>query len=123
MIKKLLLLVGLFTFYFDSVAQSTNDSLLARINIIKANINKYFIDEATGYYKEKTILKPGDKAYSYLWPLCGLIQAANEAEVYTKKTGFFDSVLQSIQVYYDPSVPAASYGSYIVKEKKRRSFL
>jgi uncharacterized protein YyaL (SSP411 family) len=122
MIKKLLLLVGLFTFYFDSVAQSTNDSLLDRVNIIKASINKYFIDEATGYYKEKTIFKPEDKPHSYLWPLCGLIQAANEAEAYTKKTGFFDSVLQSIQVYYDPSAPAASYGSYIVKEKKDDRF-
>ncbi len=122
MIKKLLLILSLSGIYFHGTAQSTNNSWSDKISIIKANINKYFIDEATGYYKEKTILKPNDKPYSYLWPLCGLIQAANEVEAYTKTTGFFDSVLQSIQVYYDPSAPSASYGSYIIKEKKDDRF-
>ena len=122
MVKKLLVIAGLFTVCFDSTAQPANDSWADRINIIKTNINKYFIDEATGYYKEKTVIKPDDKPYSYLWPLCGLIQAANEVEAYTKTPGFFDSVLQSIQVYYDPSDPAPGYGSYIVKEKKDDRF-
>jgi len=122
MVKRFLILTSLFSILFDSTAQSPNDSWSYRVNIIKANINKYFIDKATGYYKEKTILRLEDKPYSYLWPLCGLIQAANEAEDYSKKPGHFDSVLQNIQAYYDPAAPAASYGSYIIKEKKDDRF-
>ena len=122
MSKIFLLTIGFFTICLMSSAQSANSSWSDKVSIVKENTNKYFIDEATGYYKEKTILKPNDKSYSYLWPLCGLIQAANEVEAYTKKTGFFDSVLQSIQAYYDPSAPAASYGSYIVKEKRDDRF-
>src|SRR5687768_7622758 len=122
MSKKLLILLFLSHSWCNSSGQPNRDTLLNRIRIIEKNINQFFIDEATGYYKEKTIRKPDEKPYSYLWPLCGLIQAANEVEACTRRTGFFDSVLKSIQAYYDPSAPAAGYGSYIVKEKRDDRF-
>jgi hypothetical protein len=120
--KKNLIILFLFHCWFNSTGQPSRDTLLNRISIIEKNINQFFIDDATGYYKEKTIRNPDEKPYSYLWPLCGLIQAANEVEACAGRTGFFDSVLQSIQAYYDPLAPAASYGSYIVKEKKDDRF-
>jgi uncharacterized protein YyaL (SSP411 family) len=122
MIRKLVI-IGIFSFScFHGEGQAKTAIWLDRISIIEKNINDYFVDAATGYYKEKTAHKPGEKLYSYLWPLCGLIQAANEVEAVTGRKKYFDSVLQSIQAYYDPSAPAASYGSYIVKEKKDDRF-
>lgn len=122
MVKKIFIAVFFFHTCFNGAGQPVTESWLDRIQIIEKNINKFFFDEATGYYKEKTILRPDEKPYSYLWPLCGLIQAANEVEAYTKRPGYFDSILQNIQYYYDPSAPAASYGSYIVKEKRNDRF-
>lgn len=122
MVKNILIIVSLFPACFNSISQTISEPRLNRISSIEKNINKFFIDEATGYYREKTRPKQDENPYSYLWPLCGLIQAANEVEAYTKRTGFFDSVLQSIQAYYDPAAPAAGYGSYIVKEKKDDRF-
>ena len=121
--KRKFFIIAVFSFScFHSEGQAKTETWLDRISIIEKNISNHFIDEATGYYKEKTALKPDEKPYSYLWPLCGLIQAANEVEAVTGKRKYFDSVLQSIQAYYDPSAPAASYGSYIVKEKKDDRF-
>lgn len=122
MSKRLLISFFFFSACYNGICQADNETWLDRISIIEKNISKYFVDEATGYYKEKTTHKPGEKPYSYLWPLCGLIQAANEVEAVTGRKNYFDSVLQSIQAYYDPSAPAASYGSYIVKEKKDDRF-
>lgn len=122
MIKRLLIIGSFFYLCFNSAGQSVGEPWSGRISIIEKNIKNFFIDESTGYYKEKTITKPDEKPYSYLWPLCGLIQAANEVEALEKRTSLFDSVLQSIQIYYDPSAPAPAYGSYIVKEKKDDRF-
>lgn len=122
MIKRILIIGFFFHNCFEGIGQPAGESWIARISIIEKNINKFFYDKATGYYKEKIIRKPDDKPYSYLWPLCGLMQAANEVEAYTKRAGFFDTILQSIQAYYDPAAPAASYGSYIIKEKKDDRF-
>ena len=121
MVKKILIAYFLVHLGFNGIGQK-DERWLSRMDIIEKNINKFFVDHTTGYYKEKTIIKPGEKPYSYLWPLCGLIQAANEVEAYTRQTVFFDNVLQSIQAYYDPSPPAAGYSSYIVKEKKDDRF-
>ena len=122
MVRKFLIVSICCFNFFNSEGQVKNETWLDRISIIEKNISKYFVDEATGYYKEKTAHKPGEKPYSYLWPLCGLIQATNEVEAVTGRKNYFDSVLQSIQAYYDPSAPAAGYGSYIVKEKKDDRF-
>jgi rhamnogalacturonyl hydrolase YesR len=122
MIKRIVVIVFFFHNCSDGIGQPASGPWPDRINIIEKNIKKFFYDEATGYYKEKTVRKPDDKPYSYLWPLCGLIQAANEVEAYTKRTGFFDTILKNIQAYYDPAAPAASYGSYIIKEKKDDRF-
>jgi hypothetical protein len=103
-------------------AQSAASSWQDRVQVLKQSIAQHFIDPATGYYIEKTIRKSEDKPYAYLWPLCGLVQAANEEEALTGKTGYLDRVMMAIQAYYDPSAPAPAYGSYIVKEKRDDRF-
>ncbi|RYF89618.1 MAG: glycoside hydrolase, partial [Chitinophagaceae bacterium] len=103
-------------------SQQAASTWSGRAGVLKASIAANFIDPATGYYVEKTIRKQEDKPYSYLWPLCGLIQAANESEAVFNQTGYLDSVILSIQAYYDPAAPAPAYGSYIVKEKQDDRF-
>src|SRR5690349_5663499 len=52
-----------------------------RAGVVYKNIYQYFYDSSRQLYIEKTVLKKDEKLYSYLWPICALIQAANEAEV------------------------------------------
>ncbi|MCY7422658.1 MAG: glycoside hydrolase family 76 protein, partial [Chitinophagaceae bacterium] len=62
------------------------------------------------------------KKYSYLWPLCGLIQAANETDAALITTNYFDAVLVQIQPYYDDDPPKPGYNSYIVHPAKESRF-
>jgi rhamnogalacturonyl hydrolase YesR len=80
-------------------------------------IEKSFYDSAAGFYKEHAVAKKDDNPYSYLWPLCGLIQAENEIEKVDKQRGGFDRILNIIKYYYDTAAPAPGYASYIMKFK------
>lgn len=102
----------------NSLFSQTVQEYKTRIDILRSNIQQHFIDKKTGYYLEKDFRKEGEMPYSFLWPLCGLVQASNEWEQLYNKTDMLDSVLTSIQAYYDPSLPAPGYGSYVVKEKR-----
>ena len=94
-----------------------------RINIIKKNISKYFFDEKKGYYKEFTHRDSNDKKeWSYLWPLCALVQAANETDRLGTSKNFTLEILQQLKPYYDVSLPAPGYNAYILKEGKEDRF-
>jgi len=80
-------------------------------------IEKNYYDPSSGFYKETMVIEKGKNPYSYLWPLCGLIQANNEIEKVTSKQGLLSKTLKIIQDYYDPSIPAPGYASYIMKLK------
>lgn len=96
---------------------------LQRCAIIKQNIQQHFFIDSKGYYKEVTFRDSNDKkTYSYLWPLCGLIQAANEWEGATKKIGYMKTVLGQLQPYHDEAMPAPGYNSYIMAEGKEERF-
>jgi hypothetical protein len=113
-----LLAIGFST---GSLAQTTRQQYIERIGVIRQNIEIFFGDASTGYYRETNPLKQGEKPFSHLWPLCGYIQAANEWEALSGQTALFDSVLAAIQPYYDSaSIPA--YGAYIVREKRDDRF-
>ena len=60
-------------------------------------IRKNFYDSATGFYKETVVVEENKNAYSYLWPLCGLIQAYNEIEKLEGRKGLTNGPLISIQ--------------------------
>ena len=90
---------------------------------IKENIRQVFYDSAKGYYKEFTKRDSTDKnEWSYLWPLCGLIQAANEWDALEKNGSYFSTVLKQIQPYYDVAPPAPGYNSYLLTGKKEERY-
>jgi DUF1680 family protein len=85
-----------------------------RINVINQNISKVFYEPETGLYKETN--GRDDKPHSYLWPLCALMQAANEAEQADPGKEYLNPVLAAIQQYYSAAPPAPGYQAYVSKE-------
>ncbi len=103
-------------------AQSTNEIYKARIDTLNNNINKYFYDSANFLYYETNHVQPNEKKHSYLWPLCALIQAANEEEVLFPSKDFMKPVMKAIHQYYSDIPPAPAYQAYVTKEEKDSRF-
>ena len=81
---------------------------------LKQAVDKEYRDSTTGLYRDEPALnKTTQNKYSYLWPLCGLLQAANEQEKMQPGSGAVAPVWAAIQQYYDPASPAPAYASYI----------
>lgn len=116
----------LIIFLFLSIAaksQPDKKEYANRIKIIQRNIQQYFYDSTQHYFYEFYPSATGNrKKYSYLWPLCGLIQAANETDAALLTNNYFDTVLAQIQPYYDGSPPKPGYNSYIVHPVKEARF-
>lgn len=88
-----------------------------RMRQLQKAIEKNFYDAASGYYKETADVEPGKNPYAYLWPLCGMMQAANEIEKADAQKGLVVKTLTVIKAYYDTAAPAPGYASYIMKLK------
>jgi len=87
-----------------------------RIDIVYKNIYQYFYDSSKNLFIEKTILKKDEKPYSYLWPICALIQAANEVEVLQPGKEYMKPVIQVIGKYYNSTKPPhPGYESYLME--------
>lgn len=113
---KLLIYLLLITgFASNSFAQVTKIDYLKRIDIIENNIEQYFKVTNKGLYLEN--IGKHEKPYSYLWPLCALIQAANETETIGKAKRMAP-VVSAINQYYTTEKPAPSYQSYIDKSSR-----
>lgn len=79
------------------------------------SVQQHCLDTATGLYKE--IVPEKGKAYSYLWPLCGLLQAGNEMEKTGVNIPVTANTWKAIQLYYDTvTPPVPGYASYVMKE-------
>ena len=102
---------------FLSAAVSAQKKNVYRPEMVKLQnaIQQHFYDPKEGFYKETAEVESGKNPYSFLWPLCALIQADNEIEKLEKKGGLIDRDLKIIREYYDPSPPAPGYASYIMK--------
>jgi hypothetical protein len=96
-----------------AVKKNYNDHMLALQNSIELN----FYEASAGFYKETAHVESGKNPYSYLWPLCGMLQANVEIEKVTKQKGLADKMLKIIHEYYDPTPPAPGYASYVMKLK------
>lgn len=103
-------------------AQTTASDYSTRVDIISSNISQYFYDAANGLYYEHDRIQPNEKKHSYLWPLCALIQAANEAEVANASKNYMPGVLKAIEQYYSDMPPAPAYQAYVTKEEKDDRF-
>ncbi len=84
---------------------------------LQAAITRHFYDSASGFYREHARPQPDDRPHAYLWPLCALLQAANEVEAAGLDSGVFDPVLDLIGRYRDARSPAPGYAAYLPGEK------
>ncbi|WP_343668363.1 glycoside hydrolase family 76 protein [Chitinophaga sp.] len=80
-------------------------------------VTKNLYDAPNKLYYETTNKEKRENPHSYLWPLCGLIQAANEMEAIHPGRSYMPTVITAINAYYDRKAPAPGYDSYVVKEK------
>ena len=109
-----------FCFLINANAQPSVTDYKSRVNAISKNINSVFYEPESGLYKETN--GKNDKLHSYLWPLCALVQAANEAEQMEPGKEFMKPVLAAIAQYHSTNPPAPGYQAYVTKEEKDSRF-
>ncbi|MDQ6904947.1 MAG: glycoside hydrolase family 76 protein [Bacteroidota bacterium] len=126
MIKEILILFIAVTNFWLCDAQSPATKLTGtyqrRIDTLRKNIYEYFYDSANALYYETNNVKPKEKPHSYLWPLCALIQAANEAETLQPSHNYITPVLNAVQKYYSTIPPVPAYQAYVTGEERDSRF-
>ncbi|MCF0054192.1 glycoside hydrolase family 76 protein [Dyadobacter sp. CY356] len=113
-------LILILLFSISANAQSTSIDYKSRVDALNKNINSVFFEPKTGLYKETN--GKNDKPHSYLWPLCALIQAANEAEQIEPGKAYMKPVLAAIAQYHNANPPAPGYQAYVTNEGKDSRF-
>ncbi len=103
-------------------AQHPRSIYEARTDTLKQNIYRHFYDSVNALFYEKNSVAPGKNSHAYLWPLCALIQAANEEEVLWPSKDFLTPVMAAINQYRSDVPPAPAYQAYVTKEKKDSRF-
>lgn len=107
---------------FTNVIKAQTDFYKQRIDALNKNIYKYFYDSANGLYYETNDVRSTEKKHSYLWPLCALIQAANEQEKLFPGKDYMSPVMKAIAQYHSAIPPAPGYQAYVTKEEKDSRF-
>lgn len=113
----LCLLIATFSF-----AQQNKATYLERVDTINNNIYNRFYEAKTGLYYETTDSSKNEHPHSYLWPLCALIQVANEAETVGSEAVHMQPVINAINQYYSTAPPTPGYQAYVTKEKQDSRF-
>lgn len=85
----------------------------ARAEMIEKNIYQIFYKKQDTLFTETDTGSANEKKFSYLWPLCGLIQSAEQAEMINAGQQKIMPIMRSITKYYDRAVPAPGYASYV----------
>ncbi len=119
--KKIIVSVLFFFAANCLFSQSSNTGYQQRISLIEKNINSHFYDPKTGLYIETTDTAKNEHPHSFLWPLCALIQAANEVDA-LDKTNTMQPVVKAIDQYYSPRPPAPGYQAYVASEQRDTRF-
>lgn len=83
--------------------------------LYKATVGDFYIPQAS-LYKETNAAKNENK-YSYLWPLCALMQAANEMERLQPGKDYLSPVMKAIDQYYNSNPPLPAYQASVTKER------
>lgn len=112
--KKKIASLLIFALCLEIYAQ--NAGYINRVHLIYNSTLKEFYLPDAGLYKETNALK-NEKKYSYLWPLCALMQAANEMELLEPSKDYMSQVLKAINQYYNTNPPAPGYQAYVTKEE------
>jgi len=85
-------------------------------------INSQLKDHKKGLYYETTDSLKNENPHSWLWPLCALIQAANEMEVLEPGSSYMLPVEHAIEQYYSDKPPFPGYQDYVTKERLSSRF-
>ena len=120
--KKTFIILGFFIAVCNIVLGQSSSEYQQRIEKLSTNIYHYFYDTANGLYYETNHVLPNEKKFSYLWPLCALIQAANEAETIDRSKDYMSPVMKAIAQYYTERPPVKGYQAYVTKEEKDDRF-
>lgn len=100
---------------------SADKSFKSNAEEIYKRIEPYFTDQKTGLYFETTDTVHRENIHSWLWPLCALIQAANEMERLHPGKKYMNPVVKAIDQYYNKKKPAA-YQDYVTSERLSSRF-
>lgn len=95
-----------------SVVSMAQQRFAGELQSLNTAIEKKFLISGKGYYREHAEKQKDERPVSFLWPLCGLIQAANEQELLSGERGVFNRLYRIIDKYYDARPPAPGYASY-----------
>lgn len=88
-----------------------------RIRILHDGVNNKFRDKPAGLYYETNDSSKAVRQHSYLWPLCGLIQATNEMEVLEPKKQYMLPVVTAIDKYANNEPPTRGYQATVFNGK------
>ncbi|KQS31160.1 glycoside hydrolase family 76 protein [Dyadobacter sp. Leaf189] len=105
---------------FSQADAQTKAEYQQRITLISQNISKVFYEPKSGLYIETN--GKNEKPHSFLWPLCALMQAANEADALMPGGQAMKPVLNAIGKYRNNDAPAPGYQAYVTKEQKDSRF-
>ena len=109
-------LIAFLLFCQYTVKAQQTDDYSKQIDLVYQNIYEYFYDSSHNLFIEKTDLKKDEKPYSYLWPLCAMIQAANEMELLHPGKQYMKPVMKVIDKYYNAAKPLhPGYESYLME--------
>jgi len=100
---------------FACAQQSVNTNE-QRAGIVYSTISKVFYDQPNHLYRETSDSIQKEKKHSFLWPLCGLVQGANELDALGRDQKRITPVLEAIYLYRSNKMPVPGYDSYVVKE-------
>lgn len=87
-----------------------------RAQALYGNIYRTYYDSKSGLFTETNNKDADEKPHSYLWPLCALVQAANEMEVLQPDKKYMGPVMKAIDQYYSLKEGITGYDSYVVKQ-------
>ncbi|SFE80708.1 Glycosyl hydrolase family 76 [Chitinophaga sp. CF118] len=80
-------------------------------------VNTYLYNPETKLYLETINKSKNENPHTFLWGMCGMVQATNELEALHPGKQYMSPVINAINAYYNPKAPAPGYDSYVVKEK------
>lgn len=78
---------------------------------MQKTMDKTYLVAGKNLYRETIARENAGNNFSYLWPLCGLLQAGNELDVLQPQNHYFDTYWKSVQQYYVDRKPAPGYSS------------
>ncbi|GAB2703348.1 glycoside hydrolase family 76 protein [Mucilaginibacter koreensis] len=114
--------IGLLLLSTGAIKAQTKTNYTERIRLINQAVDQHLTDHSTGLYFETTDSSKNENKHSWLWPLCALVQAANEMETLQPGKHYMQPVEKAIEQYYSNVPPVPAYQDYVTKERLSSRF-